>query len=96
MIYSRFHNSFRALFALVATALLLPTLAFADDQRGVDRNHERPWGYWDEFRWHARDAHGDRDRCIATVPDGGPGIPLLIATVCTILIFSPRPAPRRS
>jgi hypothetical protein len=70
--------------------LYIPALAFAEGHRGLDGHQERPWGYGDEFRCHDHDTHGDRDRGIATVPDGGPGILLLAAAVGTILIFSRR------
>ena len=69
MLIPRFHNRIGKVCALVATALILPALAYAggnnNDQGGVH-----------------------------TVPEGGPGIVLLITTFGAILLFSARRSSR--
>ena len=106
MKYLKLHNGIGRVCTLIAATLILPVLAYADQDSGKG-NHR--WGDNDEHKWVDRDdtdrdsdRHiavrcGDHDtdrdpgRQIASVPEGGPGMPLLITTVGAILLFSARP-----
>jgi hypothetical protein len=81
MYYLRLQNPVRKIFALVAATLILPALAYAnhDSEKGNKGDH---------------DTDKDRDRHISTVPEGGPGMVLLITTVGAILLFSARRSSR--
>ena len=45
--------------------------------------------YADHDKWKGNEGDKDRDRHVATVPDGSPGIVLVATTFGTILLFGP-------
>jgi len=65
-------------FALVAATLILPALAYAGNQDGNSQGGGNQDG----------NSQGGNQRY--TVPEGGPGIVLLTATIGAILLFSAR------
>ena len=67
--------------ALVAAALVLPVLAYA----GQGGNNQG-----------GNSQGGNGQGGIPTVPDAGPGIVLLAATVGTVLLFAARQSSRKS
>ena len=90
MTYYRLHNRICKICALVAVTLILPSLAYAE------RDHGKSYKDGDDgHRWGDHDSDRDRDRHIPSVPEGGPGMVLLITTVGAILVFSAR-LPSRS
>ena len=86
MLFPRFHNRIGKVCALVAAALILPALAYAggnnNDQGGNNQGGNNQGG-------NNNDQGG-----VHTVPEGGPGIVLLITTFGAILLFSARRASR--
>jgi hypothetical protein len=123
MKYLKLHNGIGRVCTLIAATLILPVLAYADQEsekgnhrwgdndehKRVDRDHtDRDSDRHIVVRWGDHDTDRDSDRhiavrCgdhdtdrdpgrqIASVPEGGPGMPLLITTVGAILLFSARP-----
>jgi hypothetical protein len=83
MNYLPFSSRVGKVCALVATALVLPVLAYA----GQGGNSQGDNGQGD---------NGQGGNGVATVPDAGPGIVLLAATIGTILVFSLRRSARKS
>ena len=77
----RFLNRVGKVCALTALTLILPSLAYADRDNGKpgkDNDHGFGWGDHDR----------DRDRHIPTVPDSGPGVVILAASIGAVLLFS--------
>jgi hypothetical protein len=72
------HNCIAKVCALIAATLILPALAYAD--------HDKWKGNEGGNDDHNRDK--DRDRHVATVPDGSPGIVLVATTFGAVLLFS--------
>jgi hypothetical protein len=77
--HNKSHNSIGKVCALAAATLILPALAYADHDR--DRDKDKGDG---DSRRHDGRGH------IETVPEGGPGIAVLITTVGAILYFAAR------
>jgi hypothetical protein len=71
------HNGIRKVCALVAATLILPALTYAGTDNGKGNNGEN------------NGKQNGHDK-IHSVPEGGPGIVLLITTVGAILLFSAR------
>ena len=93
MKYLKLHNGISKVCALGAAILILPVLAYADHDSGKGNksdNDEHRWVEKEEHRWGDHDTDRNRDRHIPTVPEGGPGMVLLITTVGAILLFSAR------
>jgi hypothetical protein len=84
MLFPRFHNRIGKVCALVAAALILPALAYAggnnNDQGGNNQG--------------GNNQGGNNQGGVHTVPEGGPGIVLLMTTFGAILLFSARRASR--
>jgi hypothetical protein len=88
MNYLPFSSRVGKVCALVATALVLPVLAYA----GQGGNSQGDNGQGD----NGQGGNGQGGNGVATVPDAGPGIVLLAATIGTILVFSLRRSARKS
>jgi hypothetical protein len=89
MLFPRFHNRIGKVCALVAAALILPALAYAggnnNDQGGNNQGGNNQGG---------NNQGGNNQGGVHTVPEGGPGIVLLMTTFGAILLFSARRASR--
>jgi hypothetical protein len=83
--YYKIHNSFNKACALVAATLILPALAYADHNSGKGNKGDN-----DGQRWAEKDEHRDQNKPIPSVPEGGPGIILLVATIGAVVLFSKR------
>ena len=81
MLFPRFHNRIGKVCALVAAALILPALAYAGGNNNDQGGNNQGGNNNDQGGVH-------------TVPEGGPGIVLLITTFGAILLFSARRASR--
>jgi hypothetical protein len=95
MRYFRLENRGRLLCAFLAAALLLPRLVLAEERDWRAYNNEQRWVFDDERCLGDHDGDGGRDRHIATVPEGGPGIALLAATLGAILVLGVKQASRK-
>jgi hypothetical protein len=82
MISPRFHDRIGKVCALVAATLVLPVLAHANqNQNGGNGGNNNN--------------QNNNNQGIPSVPDGGPGIVLLITTIGAILVFSARLSSRK-
>ena len=75
------HNGIRKVCALVAATLILPALTYAGTDNGKGNNGQNNGNQNGHDKIHS-------------VPEGGPGIVLLITTVGAILLFSARRSSR--
>jgi len=80
MDFPRFLNCSCKVGALVAASVLLPILAFAGTDNGNGNGGQN---------------NGKQNGHISTVPDNGPGILLIAATIGGIMLFSARLSSRR-
>ena len=81
--YLRFSSRISKVCALIAAALIFPVLAHG----GTDYGNGN--GGQNDGKQNGHDK-------VVTVPDAGPGIALLAATIGTVLLFSLRRSARRS
>ena len=87
MISPQFLDRIGKVCALVAATLVLPVLAHANQNQnggnGGNNNNQN------------NNNQGNNNQGIPSVPDGGPGIVLLITTIGAILVFSARLSSRK-
>jgi hypothetical protein len=84
VMYLKIHNRISKVCALVASALILPMLAFADHDSGKSSKADN-----DEHRQSDHDTDRDRDRNVPVVPEANAGW-VLIPFFGAVLLFSAR------
>ena len=89
MLYLRIHNRISKICALIAATLIIPMLAYAGTDHGKGNKGQN------NGKQNGHDKVPTVSNKVPAVPEGGPGIVLLITTIGAILVFSARLSSRK-